>query len=373
MNQDINTTPDEIDLRELFSRMAQGKKTILGFTAASIAAALVLVLVVMKPTYEAEISFLSPSDESITQATKFSFEKVQNSLYRDTRDTRDTLHKDTKESLYKLFLNALTSKNFQREVFNKGDYLAKSNPNNQEITDLDNYFLLFVKTLTIQDTKKKKNILEIAYENPVVVSMQGSDPAVISDFLNELSELANKRVVENFLSVNKRKTLNRLEEIDKQKTLLLLKEEKLKERQIQILSESAKIAAKLGIKNNNFNSAIGAAPTLNVSIGDNQEFPQWYLYGESALLQEIELLKNRKSDGAHIEKVVLLDIEKAELESIAFNDSGINAVEVNQHSISPASPIKPKKKLIVAISAIAGLMLGVFWVLISAAFRSGKD
>ena len=155
MNQEINTT-DEIDLKELFSRIAQGKKTIFGFTVASITAALVLVLVVMKPTYQAEISFLSPSDESVARATKFSFERTNNSLYRDTRDTRDTSHQDTKDSLYKMFLNTLTSKNFQREVFDKNNYLARLNPDNQKVENLDNYFLSFVKTLAIQDTKKKR-------------------------------------------------------------------------------------------------------------------------------------------------------------------------------------------------------------------------
>ena len=210
----------------------------------------------------------------------------------------------------------------------------------------------------------------------MTVTMAGSSPSVISDFLNELSELANKRTVENFLSTNKQKTLNRLKEIEKQKTLLLLKEEKQREVRIRSLSESAKVAAKLGIKNNNFNSAISGrnntTPAFNVSIGDNRELPRWYLYGELALLQEIELLKNRGSNGKHIAEIVLLDVEKTELESIVFDASGIKAVEVNQHSTAPVSPIKPKKKLIVAISAIAGLIFGIFWVLISAAFKE-KD
>jgi len=382
MNQDISTTPDEVDLRELFSKIAQGKKTIFGFAAASITIALVLVFVVMKPTYQAEISFLSPSDESVAQATKFSFEKTNSSLYKDTKedtkeDTKDTLHKDTKDSLYKLYLNTLTSKDFQRQVFDKGNYLAKSNPNGQEISDLDNHFLSFVETLKIQDIKKKKNVLEIAYENPVVVTMQGSDPSVISDFLNDLSELANKRVVESFLSTNKRIIQNRLEEIDQQKALLLLKAEKQKESQIKALLESAKVASKLGVKDNNFDSVISgqnhSMPALSFSIGGSQELPHWYLYGELALLQEIELLKNRENDDMHVPEIILLDVEKAELEAIVFDSAGISAAKINQHSIAPNNPIKPKKSLIVAISAIAGLIFGVFWVLISAAFRNNQD
>lgn len=419
MNQNTSTTEDEIDLRELFSRISQGKKTIFAITAISIALSVLLALVVLKPTYEAEISFLSPSDESVIQVSRFA------------PDTK-------KDILYQHFLNTMTAKDFQKEVFNNGGYLQKLNADNADISDLDNYFLSFVKTLSIKDTKEKKGVLKISYENPVVISMQGGNPIVIADFLNELSDAANKEGVSRFLTTNKQKALNRLEEIHKQKSLLLLKakDERLaqinriketnrqkineindeigrlrikakKDRanRIQTLSDAAKVAGGLGIKDNNFKKVSDKQnSTLTVAIGDNQKLPKWYLYGESALLQEVELLKNRANDDPYVPKIVdlqsqldtiksdqklktlesrtddspfiaeivKLDVEKTRLQSIVFDDTGINMMRISQHAIPPQYPIKPKKKLIVAVSAIAGLIFGVLWVLISRAFR-GED
>lgn len=420
MNQKPNINEDEIDLREIFFKIAQGKRTVFGVTLVSILLSLLYVST-LKPTYEAQISFLSPSEESIIQAKKFS-------------------PSVTKESLYQSFINTFTSKDFQQKVFNEKEYLTKLNTENIEITNPEEHFLKFADTLSIQDEKEKKGVLKITYEHPVNISMKGGNPTIIADFLNDVSHLANKMVVDNFISTQKLSLVNRINEIDKQKSLLLLKVKKdrmaqidrIKEanqqktneindeinrlrvkakkdrlNRIQTLSDAAKIAGELGIQNNNFKKISdkqNSNSTLTVAIGDNQKLPKWYMYGELALLEEVKLLKNRTNDDPYVPKIVelqnqldainkdqklktledrvddspfvaeiaKLEVEKSKLESTVFDDTGISAARISQHAIAPTTPIKSKKKLIVSLATAVGLMFGILWVLISGAFRNDR-
>jgi LPS O-antigen subunit length determinant protein (WzzB/FepE family) len=185
------------------------------------------------------------------------------------------------------------------------------------------------------------------------------------------------------------------------------------------------------------NSGKSLESTLTVSIGDNQKIPQWYLYGKDALLKEASVLKNRINDDAYIPEIVnlqneiksikddkdlislknrtnddpyiseivnlqnklisiksnqtlktlesrkddspfiaeinKLDIETIKLQAFVPSSAGINAMQLNQHAYPTETPIKPKKKLIVAVAFIAGFILSIFLVFIMNAFRKEDD
>ena len=108
-----------------------------------------------------------------------------------------------------------------------------------------------------------------------------------------------------------------------------------------------------------------------ISISSDKSLPKWYLLGEIALKREIELLKNNKY--SFIPKVVKLEVEKIKLNSFNLSPVDINAMQLNQRSTPPESPIKPKKRLIVAVAFVAGLMLSIFLVFIMNALRRDED
>ncbi len=129
------------------------------------------------------------------------------------------------------------------------------------------------------------------------------------------------------------------------------------------------------------------------------------MYGENALLQEIDILKNRANDDAYTPEIVnlqnklssvksnqtlktlesreddspfiaeinKLDIEAIKLQSFEPSSIGINAMQINQYAYAPETSIKPKKKLIVAVAFIAGFILSIFLVFIMNAFRKEDD
>jgi len=176
---------------------------------------------------------------------------------------------------------------------------------------------------------------------------------------------------------------------------------------------------------------------LTVAIGNNQKMPQWYLYGKNALLEEVTILKRRINDDAYIPEIVnlqneirlvkndqdlvvlknrtnddpytpeiinlhnklisiesnqtlktlesrkddspfvveinKLDIEAIKLRSFELSPIGINSMQPNQYAYPTETPIKPKKRLIVALAFIAGFILSIFLVFIMNAFRNDDD
>jgi len=100
---------------------------------------------------------------------------------------------------------------------------------------------------------------------------------------------------------------------------------------INKLTGSAKIATSLGIIENNFKQfyqeeMIKSLIVVN-SLEKNNAFPDWYLYGEKALLAEIDILKNKKKfDNSSLELVRL----KEELHQ-ANNNNLLTTLENRQN------------------------------------------
>jgi len=478
---------DEIDLKQLFRSLADRKWFIFGFTGFITVLAVAYALSI-PPTYKASISFLSPNQSSVLQLNKIK------------------LTSETSETIYRKFLNKVMSSQFQRKIFDENDYLTKLNSENKPIVNLEDFFAGFSKSINLETHKVQKNMEKLNYEKPVNVSLEGNDAQVISSFLNDLANTADSETVNEFLTIIQQKIDIRLEEISKQRGLLLsrakqdrltkikrikiedaqkinelndqidrlrikakkdrfneiiriekgnqLKIEKINDKiealrvkakkdrlnKIQVLLDAAKMAESLGVIDNNFKK-IGndkrSNSTLTVAIGDNQKLPKWYLYGKNALLNEINILKNRVSDDAYISEIVnlqnqiqaisndkdladlknrvsddpyipeivnlqnklntihsnqdlktlqsrkddspfvaeinKLDIESIKLKSFQPSSIGINAMQINQYAYAPESAIKPKKKLIVAVAFIAGFILSIFLVFIMNAFRKEDD
>ena len=83
--------------------------------------------------------------------------------------------------------------------------------------------------------------------------------------------------------------------------------------------------------------------------------------GSNALKAQITALKNRKTDDPYIggirglqEQLVMLNNQL-----LTVNDD-FKVVRIDQQAYRPDSPIKPKKRLIVALGGMLGLILGIF-------------
>jgi len=193
---------DEIDLKQLFKSLADRKWFIFGFTGFITVLAIAYALSI-SPTYKANVSFLSPNQSSVLQLNKIK------------------LTSETSETIYRKFLNKTMSSQFQRKVFNENGYLAKLNPENELIENLEDFFAGFSKSITLEENKVQKNVEKLNYEKPINISLEGGDAQVISSFLNDLANAADVETVDEFLTIIQQKIDIRLEEIAKQRSLLL--------------------------------------------------------------------------------------------------------------------------------------------------------
>jgi len=351
---------DEIDLKQLFRSLADRKWFIFGFTGFITVLAIAYALII-PPTYKANISFLSPNESSVIQLNKIKL----------TSETSET-----SETIYRKFLNKVMSSQFQRKIFDENDYLARLNPENKPIKNLEDFFAEFSKSITLEENKVQKNVEKLNYEKPTNISIEGSDAKVIASFLNDLATSADKETVNEFLNIIQQKIDIRLEEISRQITLLKQHEDKIRMNKIQELSYALELAIELGIKGNNFSglsssSSSSSSTSLKIDLSSGESLPKWYLFGENALKKEIELLT--RNTYQFIPKIATLEIESIRLKSFKVSDIGINAIQLNQHAYAPESAIKPKKKLIVAVAFIAGFILSIFLVFIMNAFRKEDD
>ena len=346
---------DEIDLKQLFRTLADRKWFIFGFTGLITALAIAYALSI-PPTYKASISFLSPSQSSVLQLNKIK------------------LTSETSETIYRKFLNKVMSSQFQRKIFDENDYLSKLNPENKPIKNLENFFAGFSKSINLETNKAQKNVEKLNYERPINISLEGNDAHVISNFLNDLANTADTETVNEFSNIIQQKIDIRLEEISRQISLLKQHEDKNRKNKIQELSYALEMATELGIKGNNFSglsNSSSSSTSLKIDLSNGESLPKWYLFGENALRKEIAILKQNTHQ--FIPKIATLEIERIRLKSFIVNPAGINSMQLNQQAYPPETPIKPKKKLIVAVAFIAGFILSIFLVFIMNAFRKEEN
>jgi chain length determinant protein (polysaccharide antigen chain regulator) len=416
-NQEINPyQTDEIDLRKLAKLLKERRWFILGFTGIVTLLGIVYALSLPPSPYVAITSFVSPSQSSVLSLNRF------------------PLTNETSESIFINYLRKLSEKEFQKKVFYGNDYLTFLNPENEPIDDVEDYDSGFLDSISVEapdnqgQDKKADNLLEKSYS----ISMEGSDGEIISRFLNELVVSANNETVNDFINITNQKIAIRLDQISNERGLLLakaqsdrlsqiirIKEEdaqKIRElndiierakfkakkerlNSIQILTAAAKLAGSLGIIENNLGQISDSNNDINLNIAINEDLPEWYLFGEKALLERVELLKSRTSDDPYIPELVSLnnqineiqnnnllqtleerlddspfiarvnelDIERINLESIIPESSGIDTMQLTQPTF--ARQIPNSRRTIVVISFVAGFVLSIFLILMMYLFK----
>jgi len=413
---------DEIDLRALFNSLVARKFLIAGLTG-FVTVVAILYALILTPTYQVASSFTSPNQSSVISVNKLG------------------VTAETRESVFSLFLTKLSSRSLQREHFVKGDYLTKFNANNAPIDNVDGFIDDTIESVQVHSPNliKKDIELGILTELPYSVSMEGNNPEAILAYLNSFVVLANSKTINELININELKISNRIEEISLEHDLLLERAEKdrfsqierIKEEdaqkirqindqivraryqakesrlnQIVVLIDAAKLAKSLGIIENNFKliKGDGATSDLTIAIGENKDLPEWYLYGEKALIQRVELLQNRSSDdpfipelvtlnnqlnevqnnnlletfetrqddSPFIAEIVKLDVEKIKLESRRVSMIGVSAMQLRQVALIPKSPIKPNKRMIVLLAFFGSFIMSILLVLIMDVVKTVK-
>ena len=362
--QQINQEPypyqtDEIDLRKLFNSLVARKLLIFGLTA-FVTLLAIIYSSNLTPIYKSNALFTSPDKSSMIHINKLQFIK------------------ESKDSVFSSFLTNLSSKEFQAKVFLDGGYLALFNPENNPIDSVPDFIANTLKSIAISRPSVTQKDLNLGFLNemPYSISMEGSNPELISRYLNELIDRADEKVINDLIKNSNQQVDFRLSEILLERKSLLLEAKQKRLNEIAVLKDAATIAKSLGIIDNNFNQ-IGEENINNnfiIAIGDNQTLPDWYLYGETAITERVNVLTTRESDEPFIPQLIKLETEKIELESAEMQDmSNANSTQLNKIAINPNSPIKPNKTMIVMLAFIGSFMVSIFLALVMGALKPDEE
>ena len=271
------------------------------------------------------------------------------------------------------YLNSLTINPNKNSEFIKYDYMQKllkinkSNQSNQlnqlnqlnlsSQSDQSNQLNLFrfINELkfNIEDQEmelfKNAKLLEIVKlnenEESYIINFKWHDPDEAKKVLQDILNLTSKNLKRSI-------DLELLQLLEFEKRLLLSKNLN----RLDYLKEQSAIARELNIIDNQIDSVnlSQAAVSLNISTADIA----YYLRGYKAIDKEIELIQNRESQ----------NLKFIEQEINDFKDTEIEFVKYNIYSMKSNS--LKNTKSILTTSILLGLIVGIFYVLISNALQS---
>ena len=346
MSDNLTTPDDEIDLFELIETLWSEKILIAGITfVAGILGA--IYAFIATPTFEAEIRLLPAEKTQLAQYNPvdfYSLSDLEISPLTPESALNQTL--DVMRSAAKIneFIQQRQLETFSNQAELSSDELFEA------AAGLVSYSVKI---------EKKKDSPQTA------VTYSASNAVESYAFLSELTDWAQLQVLIQRSSeiqniINRRLDANSL----KVQRLTQTYERRLAE-QVAVLAEALSIAKSLNIIENQ------AGVFVAEGEGRLRESSTLYLKGSRLLQAEIDAYQNRLTDARFLRQVRLFEEENQtlmDLKTIELPQGSIIAID--KPVVLPKFPIKPNKKLIVALAVVLGGMIGILFVLIRQAIRN---
>ena len=216
------------------------------------------------------------------------------------------------------------------------------------------------RTVETRDEEIYENFAEMfKIENVgggISISIELLDPNVAAKLLNDYVQFIDfetiSSTVENILNI----IMNQIRDIEYQISSKRQMARQRREDQILRYDEALAIARKLGVEDRVDTTNVVQNNQLNISTSST---PLYYR-GTRALIQEMQILIERKTDDPFI--VGLRDLQEnlALLSSIKINPEEMRSITIDQAAYPPKKHVKPKRRMIATIGTFAGLFLGIF-------------
>ena len=212
--------------------------------------------------------------------------------------------------------------------------ILKLNIEDQEIE-------LFKYAKLLEIVKPKKN------EESFTIDYKWHDPDEAKKILQETLNLTSKNLKRSIAL-----ELSQLLEFEKK---LLINKDVVR---LDYLKEQSAIAKELNIIDNQIDNV--NLSQSNVSLNISTADIAYYLRGYKAIDKEIELIENRDHQNLKFIEQEINDLKNKEIEFVKYNVYLMDHISLKN------------TKLILVISILLGLIVGIFYVLISNAFKLKK-
>ncbi|MDC0075431.1 Wzz/FepE/Etk N-terminal domain-containing protein [Candidatus Thioglobus sp.] len=347
-HKEVYDQEEEILLKHILLFLFNSKWIILGITSLITSISIVYVMLIT-PIYETTVSVYPPSDLSIS--------KINNDRFKEKGSLSDSEINYSKESIYEMFLYKVSSNSFIEQVFASNNYLEKLKLDN-EVGSL--YASDLAKRVKLKDSSNAQKIL-------TTLSLKGNDPLIISSLLNDLVKSAHLETKEDIKIIEQINIQKKIDIIDAQLVFERDLINKLRLKKVNDLKKEINIAKSLNKKDANFSQINNIGNnTLKTHPSDLGILPTWYMYGEEALIHELDkvLLENENINS----QTIMLEAQRNLLTSYAPAYDDIELVGIVR-SVPPEGPIFPKKRLFVIVMFFISLIASLFIAYIVSAVR----
>ena len=346
MSQDFPQYDDEIDLFELIETL-WSHKILIGLISVVCGFFGGFWAFLSTPTYQAEIKLMPAEAADLARYNPVDFNLLSG-----------------------LGISALTPENALNETLNVMRSVAKINEfvQQRQVETFSNQAELSSDELFEAAAGLVSNSIKIEQKKDspqTAVTYSASGALESYAFLSELTDWAQLQVLVQRSSEIQNIINRRLDANSLQIQRLTQTYERRVAEQIAVLEEALSIAKNLNIIENQ------AGVFVAEGEGRLRESNTLYLKGVRLLQAEIDAYQDRLNDARFLRQVRLLEEENQtlmDLKAIELHQGSIIAID--KPAVVPSSPIKPNKKLIVALAVVLGGMLGVLFVLIRQAVRN---
>lgn len=354
MNERVNSSADEIDLKELCCLLWRGR-WLMGIVFLGVLACAVAYAFLATPIYQAEFRVLPPTS-------------MQLSAYHDLVDRMDRLlpensHQSVSLSIQPQSLNSLPD---DKDLYDRFTENLQSNVVQSEF--LSQVFIPDLSGRSGRANAQWQGVLDNSLtitlpksnQTATTLALSGGDPNRVVDWLNR------------YLDMTQSLTRNQVQGVllARQKFVLGLVRGR-----IQALRNQAKADRMFSIRQ--AQNALSVAKEIGLQDASPQT--QWsdnmarggdlmYLQGARALTAILAELQARTNDDAYIPELPSLLENERQLQQLDLTTK-LEFAYIDRPAFPPSQPVKPQRSLIVALGGLLGLMLGVLAVFLRQALK----
>ena len=250
------------------------------------------------------------------------------------------------ENIFEDFKKNLSSRTLQKKFINEFELMEILAPERSLESRDEDVFEDFAKILKVDNGAR------------LSISIELFDPNIAAQLVNDYVNYVDRETISNTVENIRNIITNQIRDIEYQIASKRQMAKQRREDQILRYQEANAIARILGVEDRVDTTNVVQNNQLSISTSNT---PLYYR-GTRALIEEVKVLKERKSDDPFI--IGLRDIQEtlALLHSINISPEEMHSVTIDQPAYPPKFRIKPNRRFIVSLGTGLGLFLGIFLV-----------
>lgn len=349
---------DEIDLFELIGALWRAK-WLIGLITVAAAAVAVSYALLTAPTYQTQAKTLPPtiSDLAEYNAAYRLLEPARRAIVASPESAGQELAGIKELSTggaYTAFMRQLQSTQL-RERFFEETYWPTLVKDQSSDSERESLWRQLNQQLTVRAPGNKSDQVP----DEAVITFEGHTPQQIADWTNVLMQMAEGEAIALLIGDLKTSVQSQLGSVEAQIDSLRATAHDERANEIARLQAALQMAQAIGLEE----------PPASGNLITSYTGSTLYLRGARALQAELALLQERSSDDPYIEQLPALQYAQHLLKKVNLEPKDLSVVTVDRPAVRPWQPVKPKKRLVVALGVILGLMLGVGTALVRHAWR----